>query len=75
MLPSGLLVIHDARRRRQDNIAKLPRRQQLHHPLLQIAQLHVVPRTDHPGLVQAAVELDDNLAVTVVVDLFNLSGT
>lgn len=51
----------------------LTRRQELDDPLLEITELDVVSRVDDTGLVQAAVELDDNLAVAVVVDLLELS--
>ncbi len=73
MLPPRLLVIHDTGRRSQDNVPKLTRRQQVDDPLLHIAQLHVVARGDDTRLVDAAVELDDNLAVAVVVDLLELA--
>lgn len=53
MLPPRLLMIHDARARRQHNQPDLPRRQQLHHPLLQVPQLDVVAGGYHAGLVEA----------------------
>lgn len=74
MLAPGLFVVHDARAGGQDNVAELTRGQQLDDPLLHVAQLDVVARADDASLVQAAVELDDNLAVAVVVDLLKLAN-
>lgn len=87
VLPTGLLVVHNASRCGQDNIAELTRRQQLDNPLLELAELDVVAGRDDTSLVDAAhtininlvntlnrqyipaVELDDDLARAVVVNL------
>jgi hypothetical protein len=74
VLPAGLLVVHDACRGGEDNVTKLTRGQQLDDPLLHVAELDVVTGRDDTGLVDAAVELDDNLAVAVVVDLLELAN-
>ena len=37
VLPLGLLVVHDAVRRGEDDVAELTRGQQVDHPLLQLA--------------------------------------
>ena len=71
---SRLLVIHNAGTRRQYHVAELSARQQLHHPLFQVFELDIVSRRNDSGLVQAAVQLDDDLAVSVVVDLFELAN-
>ena len=73
VLSSRFLMIHDTRARRQNDVPKLTRRQQLHNPLLDIAELHVETRRDDASLVESAVELDDYLAVAVVVDFFEFA--
>ena len=52
VLSSGLLVVHDTRRGGEDDVAELTRREQLHHPLLQVRQSDVVTGRDHTRLVQ-----------------------
>ena len=74
VLPPRLLVVHDTSRGGQDDVAELTRWQQLDDPLLHVAELDVVAGRDDTGLVDAAVELDDNLAVAVVVDLLELAN-
>lgn len=73
VLSSGLLMVHDTSRGGQDDVTELTRRKQLNDPLLHLLELDVVAGRDAAGLVEAAVELDDNLAVAVVVDLLELS--
>lgn len=74
MLPSSLLMIHNARTSRQHDVPKLTAGQQLDDPLLEVAQLHVVARANDADFVQAAVELDHNLAVAVVVYFFEFAN-
>ena len=74
MLSAGLLVVHDTGRGGQDDIAELTGRQQLDDPLLEIGQADVVAGRDDTGLVETAVELDNNLAGAVVVDLLELAN-
>lgn len=69
VLPAGLLVVHDTGRGGEDDIAELAGGEQLGDPLLQVAEADVVAGADDTALVQAAVELDNDLAVAVVVDL------
>jgi hypothetical protein len=73
VLPAGLLVVHDTGRRGEDDKTELTRGEQLDDPLLHVLQLDVVAGRDDTGLVDAAVELDDDLAVAVVVDLLELA--
>jgi hypothetical protein len=73
VLPPGLLVVHDTSRGGKDDVTELTRGQQLNDPLLHVAELDVVAGRDDTGLVDAAVELDDDLAVAVVVDLLELA--
>lgn len=74
VLASGLLVVHDTGRGGQDDVAELTGREQLDNPLLELGEADVVAGGDDTGLVQAAVELDDDLAGAVVVDLLELAN-
>ena len=74
VLPPGLLVVHDTSRGGENNVTELTRGEQLDDPLLHVAELDVVAGGDDTGLVDAAVELDDDLAVAVVVDLLELAN-
>lgn len=73
MLAAGLLVVHDTSGGGQDDVAELTRREELLDPLLHILKLDVVAGGDDTSLVEAAVELDDDLAVAVVVNLLELA--
>lgn len=74
VLAAGLLVVHDASGGGENDVAELTRGQQLDDPLLHITELDVVAGRDDTGLVDAAVELDDDLAVAVVVNLLELAN-
>lgn len=74
VLPPGLLVVHDTGGSGQDDVAELTRGQQLDNPLLEIGETDVVAGRDDTGLVQAAVELDNDLAGSVVVDLLEFTN-
>ena len=74
MLATSLLVVHDTGGGGQDNVTELTRGEELDDPLLNIAELDVVAGRDDTGLVDAAVKLDDNLAVAVVIDLLELAN-
>lgn len=73
VLAPCLLVVHDTGGGGENEVAELTRGQQPHDPLLEIVDAHVVPRVDDARLVDAAVQLDDDLAVAVVVDLLELA--
>jgi hypothetical protein len=73
MLSSRLLVIHDASRGSENDVAKLTGWKQLNDPLLHVSELHVVSGRDDTSLVQPAVELDDDLTVAVVVDFLEFA--
>lgn len=47
--------------------------EQVDDPLLEVTELDVVSWGDDTGLVETSVELDDNLAVAVVIDFLELS--
>jgi hypothetical protein len=74
VLATGLLVVHDTGRGGQDDVTELTGRQQLDNPLLQVGQADVVAGGDDSGLVQAAIQLDDDLAGAVVIDLLELAN-
>ena len=74
MLPPGLLVVHDTGRGGEDDVTELTRRKELDNPLLDVTELDVVAGRDDTALVDAAVELDDDLAVAVVIDLLELAN-
>ena len=67
-------MVHDTGGGGQDNVTELTRGEELDDPLLNIAELDVVAGRDDTGLVDAAVKLDDNLAVAVVIDLLELAN-
>jgi len=74
VLSPGLLVVHDTSGGGEDDVTELTRGEQLDDPLLHIAELDVVAGGDDTGLVDAAVELDDDLAVAVVINLLELAN-
>jgi len=74
VLSSGLFVVHDTSTGGEDDVAKLTRWQQLHHPLFEVPELDVVAGGDDTGLVETAIELDDNLATAVVIHLLEFAN-
>lgn len=74
VLATGLLVIHNTGGGGQDDVAELTGREQLDNPLLEVGEADVVPGGDDTRLVEAAVELDDDLAGAVVIDLLELAN-
>lgn len=74
VLAAGLLVVHDTSGGGQDDETELTGREELLNPLLHVLELDVVAGRDDTGLVETAVELDDNLAVAVVVNLLELAN-
>ena len=73
MLSPRLLVVHDTSRGGQDDVTELTGGKKLDDPLLEVCELDVVAGADDTGLVDAAVELNDNLAIAVVVNLLELA--
>lgn len=73
MLSPRLLMVHDTLGCSQDNKAELTRRKQTLDPLLKIGKLDVEARRDNTTLVDAAVQLNDDLAVAVVIDLLEFT--
>lgn len=74
MLSPGLFVVHDARRSGQDHLAKRTGGQQERAPVLDRVDGNVETRANDAALVQATVELNDNLAAAVVVDDFEFAN-
>lgn len=74
VLSAGLLVVHDTSRGGQDNVAELTGRQQLDDPLLEVGETDVVAGGDDTSLVETAVQLNDDLAGAVVIDLLELAN-
>lgn len=74
VLATGLLVVHDTSRGGQDDVAELTRGQQTNGPLLEVCKLDVVAGRDNAGLVEAADQLNDDLAGAVVIDLLELAN-
>ena len=68
VLPAGLLVVHDARRGREHDVAERTRRKHLRDPLLDVDEGHAEAGRDDTALVDAAVQLDDDLVRAVVID-------
>ncbi len=73
VLTTSLLVVHDTGRGGQDNVTERTGGQELLNPVLNLTELNVEARRNDTALVDTSVELDDNLARTVVVDLLELS--
>jgi len=74
VLAASLLVVHDTSRGGQNDVAELTGRQQLDNPLLEVGQADVVAGRDNTGLVETAVQLNDDLAGAVVIDLLELAN-
>ncbi|TVY50686.1 Tyrosinase-like protein orsC [Lachnellula cervina] len=73
VLATRLLVVHDTGRGGQDHVSELTGRQELDNPLLEVAEADVEARGDDAGLVETAVELDNDLSGSVVVDFLELA--
>lgn len=68
VLPAGLLVVHDTGRGGEDHVAKRTGGKHVRDPALDLRKGHAEAGRDDTALVDAAVELDNNLARAVVVD-------
>lgn len=74
VLPTGLLVVHDTSRGGEDDLAERTGREEEGNPVLDGVNGNVEAGRDDTSLVKTAVELDDNLAATVVVDNLELAN-
>lgn len=66
-------MVHDTSRGGQDDVAELTSGEQLDDPLLKVGKVDVVSGRDSTALVDTAVQLDDNLAGTVVINFLELA--
>jgi len=74
VLASGLLVVHDTSGGGEDNITKLTGWQELDNPFLKVCKAHIVTWRDDTSLVETTVQLDDDLAGSVVINFFELAN-
>jgi len=74
VLASCLLVVHNTSRCCKNHVSELTRWEKLDNPLLEIAETDVISWRDDTSLVEAAVQLDDNLARSVVIDLLEFAN-
>ena len=65
---SGLNVVHDALVGGEDDVAELSGGQNLVDELLEVLELEVESGGDHAALVKSSVEVDDDLAVSGIID-------
>ena len=73
MLATSLLVVHDTGGGGQDEVTELTRGEELGGPGLEVTELNGVAGVDNTTLVQTAVELDDDFAGAVVVNLLEFT--
>jgi hypothetical protein len=73
VLSSGLLVVHDTSRGGQDDVTKLSRGQQVGDPLLDVVDTDVESWRDDTNLVESAVELNNDLTRSVVVNVLEVT--
>ncbi len=74
VLLSGLLVIHDTLVGGEDEVSEETRGQQVLNPSLDLIEADIETRGDDSALVDAAVELDDNLARAAIVNNLELTN-
>ena len=66
-------MIHDTSTSRKNDISDISSRQKLIRPCLQIWKTDVESRRNDTTFVEAAVQLNDNLSRSMVVDFFKFS--
>ena len=74
VLATSFFVIHNTSRGGQDQVTKLTGRKQVGSPLFEILQLDVEARRNDTALVQATVQLDNNLARTMIINLLEFTN-
>lgn len=67
-------MIHNTKRSGQDDETELTGGEEVGDPLLHIVELDIETRGDDTALVEATVELDNNLAGTMIVDDLELTN-
>lgn len=73
MLSAGLVVVEDTSGSSQDDNTEPTSWEQQVNPRLNLVNLDVETRRNDTSLVQSAVELDDDLARAVIIDLLELA--
>lgn len=73
MLPTGLLVVHDTGRGGKDDLTERTGGEEQVDPVLDRVNGDVETRRDDTALVETTVELNDDLAATVVVNELKLA--
>ena len=71
---AGLFVVHDAQGGGEDDEAELAGGQDVADPLLEGLDVNVEAGADRAALVEATVEVDDDLAGAVVIDELELTN-
>ena len=74
VLPLGLLVVHDAVRSGQDDVAELASRQQVDYPLLNVMVADVEARGDDATLVDAPDQINNDFAAAVIIHNLKLAN-
>lgn len=74
VLPAGLLVVHDAVRCCHDEHAELPGGEHVADPLLHICDRNIKTGADDAALVEAAVEVNNDLATAMIVNDLELAN-
>jgi len=74
MLSSRLFMIHNPSTRRQNNISNTSSWQELIDPFLKIRKTDVEPGGDDTAFIETTIELNDNLARTMVIDLLEFAN-
>jgi len=74
VFPSRLLVVHNTGGSGENDVTELTRWKELDDPFLEVRQANVISGGDDTSLVQAAVQLNDNLARAVVIDLLEFAN-
>lgn len=74
MLSARFLVVHNTSRCCQDEVTKLTRWQKVAHISFYVFELDVKARTNDSAFVEAASQVDHNLAGSMIVDNFELAN-
>lgn len=72
MLPLGLFVVHDAEGGGEDNETELSGGQDVVDELLEVLERQVISWGDHAAFIQSAVELNNDLTTSLIVNYLKL---
>ena len=73
MVLSGLIVVDDALVGGEDDETELSRGKDLVAELLEVLELQIESGRDHSALVESTVQVDNNLAISLVIDDLELA--